>query len=277
MKAFPTALETYRTCPRKWSFDQDRELKRQHRKPSIPAFVGSCVHEALEVFFDPARTPMPERTHERLVQLLRDAWAGKLAWGARAEARRQERRQLFGHDRATEAGVGEKAKHMLFRFVRTADLTVVPMTTEQFHEAPIAGGRHVLAGKIDRVDRLADGSLRLVDYKTGRSKSAALLRAEDLQLPAYALILSRKFKAPVARCAMLYLDEDIEVGFEPDEAWLHAREAALIELIDRLEADTTRPPTPGPACSFCDYRAICPEGTAAMEALALPPGDALPF
>ncbi len=276
MKAFPTALETYRTCPRKWAFDQDKELKRLHRKPSIPAFVGSCVHEALEVFFDPVRTTMPDRTYDRLVQLLRDAWSGKLAWGARAEARREERRQLFP-DRATEAAVGEKAKHMLFRFVRTADLAVVPMTTEQFHEIPVAGGRHVLAGKIDRVDRLPDGALRLVDYKTGRSKSAELLRAEDLQLPAYALILSRKFKAPVARCAMLYLDEDVEIGFEPDEAWLAAREAVLVALLDRIEADTARAPTPGMACTFCDYRAICPEGTAAVEALTRPAGDPLPF
>ncbi len=276
MKVFPTALETYRSCPRKWGFDQDKDLKRQHRKPSIPAFVGSCVHEVLEVFFDPVRTAMPDRTYERLVQLLRDAWGGRLAWGARSEARREERRVLFA-DRATEAAIGEKAKHMLFRFVRTADLTVVPMTTEQFHETPIAGGRHVLAGKIDRVDRLADGSLRLVDYKTGRSKSAELLRAEDLQLPAYAVILGRKFKAPVARCAMLYLDEDVEIGFVPDEAWLAAREAALVALIDRLEADTVRAPAPGPACSFCDYRPICREGSSWLAARVPPEGDPLPF
>ena len=276
MKAFPTALETYRSCPRKWAFDQDKALKRLHRKPSIPAFVGSCVHEALEVFFDPVRTPLPDRTYEHLVQLLRDAWSGRLAFGARAESRREERRLLFGADRATEAGVGAKAKHMLFRFVRTADLTVVPMTTEQFHEIPIAGGRHILAGKIDRVDRLADDSLRLVDYKTGRSKSAEILRNEDLQLPAYALILARKFKVPVARCAMLYLDEDIEVGFTPDDAWLAEREAVLLELFDRMEADQVRAPTPGIACTFCDYRAICPEGAAAVEARS-PPGDPLPF
>ncbi|MCK6480337.1 MAG: PD-(D/E)XK nuclease family protein [Planctomycetaceae bacterium] len=265
MKSFPTSLETFRNCPRKFDFDRNPDIKRRYRKPSQAMFVGTCVHDALERFFDPQETPVPRRTHEVLVQYLRDAWAGKGLRGRRALQRREERRQVFGDDRETERAAGERAKHMLWGFVRTQDLSVTPYTLELFHEIPF-GGRHVLAGKIDRIDR--DGeTLRVVDYKTGKAKTAAMVREEDLQLAAYSLIISRKFGVPVSRCSLLFLQESVEVGFEPDPAWLAAKEEELLGLLDRIEAEDALPdgpgkfpPTPNPLCSWCDYRELCPEG-----------------
>jgi RecB family exonuclease len=278
MKAFPTAIETYRNCPRKWSFDRDPDIKRRYRKPTQALYVGTCIHDALERFFDPMITPIPERTYERLVDELRAAWAGKHLRGRRAKERREERRALFGDDRATEAAVGEKAKHLLHRFFRTQDVTAVPYTAEQFHEAPL--GRHLLAGKVDRVDRLDDGTLKVVDYKTGKGKTAAQLRRDDLQLAAYALVVGRKYGMPVSRCSMIYLQEDAEVGFEPDAAWLAEKESEIAALLDRMESDGTCAPTPNVLCGWCDYRPLCPEGRAFLETesgAGEPAGDEPPF
>src|SRR5205823_2885263 len=47
-------------------------------------------------------------------------------------------------------------------------------------------GPHLLRGRVDRVDRLPDGSYELIDYKTGRPKSPGQLR-EDVQLSLYAV------------------------------------------------------------------------------------------
>ena len=270
MKSFPTPLETFRNCPRKYAFDRDPDIKRRYRKPTVEMFTGTCIHDALERFFDPARTPVPARTLETLVQHLRDAWSGKDMRGRWGVQRREERKTLFGSDRATEAAAGEKAKHLLWGFVRTQDLKAVPATAEAFHEIPL-GGRHVLAGKIDRIDREGD-ALRVVDYKTGKPKTVEQIRADDLQLAAYALIAGRKFRAEVKRCSMIYLQESREVGFEPDPAWLAAKEEALLGLLDAVEAEQARPdgpdkfpPTPNPLCSWCDYRPLCPEGRAFVE------------
>src|SRR5581483_8094264 len=41
-------------------------------------------------------------------------------------------------------------------------------------------GPHLLRGRVDRVDRLFGGAYELIDYKTGRPKSAAQL-LEDVQ------------------------------------------------------------------------------------------------
>ena len=270
MKSFPTAIETFRNCPRKYFFDRDPEVKRLYRKPTVEQFTGSCIHDALERFFDPRRTPMSARTFETLVQHLRDAWSGKEMKGRWGVQRREERKTLFGSDRATEAAAGERAKHMLWGFCRTQDLAAVPATAEAFHEIPF-GGRHVLAGKVDRIDRTGD-ALRVVDYKTGKSKPVDRIRAEDLQLAAYALIVGRKFRARVERCSMIYLQESAEVGFEPDDSWLAAKEEELLLLLDAIQEEEARPdgpekfpPTPNTLCGWCDYRPLCPEGRAFLE------------
>ncbi len=108
-----------------------------------------------------------------------------------------------------------------------------------------------------------------MDYKTGKAKTAEQVRADDLQLAAYALIVGRKYRAPVKRCSMIYLQESREVGFEPDPEWLGAKEEEILGLLDRIEEETPAPdspgkfpPTPNTLCAWCDYRPLCPEGRA---------------
>jgi putative RecB family exonuclease len=272
IKEYPTALDAFRNCPRKYAFDKDPGIRARYRKPTAPAFVGACVHDALEKFFHPYDTPPARRTLETAVQYLREAWSGRSLKGRRAVQRREERAALFGTDRDAEAAAGEKAKHMLWNLVHTQDLAVIPHTTELFHDADLGGGR-TLAGKFDRIDRMPDGTLRVVDYKTGKSKPVDRARADDLQLAAYALIAQRKFKVPVSRCSFLFLQEGTEVGWEPDAPWLEAKEAEILGLMDGIRRERALPdgpgkfpPTPNPLCGWCDYRALCPEGQARVAA-----------
>jgi putative RecB family exonuclease len=272
LKEYPTALEAFRTCPRKYAFDKDPGIRAEYRRPTVPQFVGSCVHDALERFFHPYETPPARRDLDTLVQYLREAWSGKALRGRRAVQRREERAIVFAGDRSAEAAAGEKAKHMLWNFVQTQDLGVIPHTTELFHEVPLGDGR-TLAGKFDRIDRMADGTLRVVDYKTGKAKTVAQGRADDLQLATYSLIASRKFKVPVSRCSYIFLQEGAEVGWEPDPEWLAAKEAEIAGLFDAIRAERAEPdgpakfpPTPSTLCSWCDYRPLCPEGQARVAA-----------
>jgi DNA helicase II / ATP-dependent DNA helicase PcrA len=63
----------------------------------------------------------------------------------------------------------------------------------------------IVTGKIDRIDALADGTVAIVDYKTGRPKDK--LDAEDKrQLLVYQLAVEQVFKLPVSWLAYHYLD-----------------------------------------------------------------------
>jgi RecB family exonuclease len=62
--------------------------------------------------------------------------------------------------------------------------------------------------RVDRIDRLADNSLLILDYKTGRAKS--LLNSDgdlnDLQLVVYAAAVASEQRGPIGGVALINLD-----------------------------------------------------------------------
>ncbi len=278
MKFFPTQLETYRNCPRKYFYSRDRELRARYAKASPHLVLGNAVHDALQLFFDVAKTDMKDRTYERLCDLMRDAWAGRGLFKRNGWKARKAREEAFGGDREKEASWGKKGLNILYRFFNYegTDLSIVPLTSEQFFEMRLADGI-TLGGKIDRIDRLEDGSLVVVDYKTGkppRTSTSDALAASDLQMSAYALIVKRKFRGTVKTCRFLYLDHlgnEIDYEFEPTDELLIGKEAELLSVCQEIQAEfekLERPdekdgafePTPNALCNWCDYQEICPKG-----------------
>lgn len=261
-KYFPTQLETYVQCPLKYRYSQDPEIRDKYRRPSTHLYLGTCVHDALEAFFDISRVPIAERTYEKLEELLRRAWAGVDLPPWKRKKRKEEREQIFGGDRGMEASWGKKALHLLYRFYLLADRTVVPFTAEQFHEARLGSGV-LLGGKVDRIDRLEDGSLKVIDYKTGKPpfrKDDDSIAEEDLQLSAYAIVVTKKYEVPVSRCSLFYLAHDEELGFSPSMDLLAGKAERITEIVREIEADEEFEPRENRLCPWCEYREICPVG-----------------
>lgn len=309
---YPTQIQTYVQCPRKYFFGKDRELKAKYAKASPAMLLGNAAHDALQSFFDVTKVKPPERTVEKLHELFRDAWAGRGLYSRNRWKQKEAREQAFGGDTPTEAAWGKKGLDMLWRFAQTADVaSVQPLTAEQFHELWLT--EHItLGGKIDRIDRRADGTLEVVDYKTGKPpwvkkpaggtggaagdaapaapkapaagdaarRSVRPLGQDDLQLAAYALLVTRKFRGKVARCTYVYLNDDLDLYFEPTDEDLRSKEAEIVALCEGIRADTTFAATPNVLCPWCEYRPICAEGEAwvkAHEGAAGPPQEDLPF
>jgi putative RecB family exonuclease len=279
MKFFPTQLETYQNCPRKYSYSRDKELRAKYSKASPHLVLGNAVHDALQVFFDLSRVSIGDRTYERLCDLLRQAWGGAGHFKRNHYKQAEARAQAFDGDRDLEKAWGEKGLNILFRFFGTADLAAVPLTAEQFHEIRLTD--HVtLGGKIDRIDRRPDGSLVVLDYKTGKApqvQSPDAIARKDIQLAAYALLVTRKFRGRVARCSYLYLDHEMEVGYEPDDAFLLQKEGEIVELCQTILNDEEYEPRPNPLCPWCDFREICPKGDVWEKSVAPAAKDELPF
>jgi DNA helicase-2/ATP-dependent DNA helicase PcrA len=97
----------------------------------------------------------------------------------------------------------------------------------------------------------------LIDYKTGRPKSAAQL-AEDVQLSLYAVGAREAWRLDASQQAYYYLLDDQKVAVPCDEA---AREWILEVATEVAEGILSQgfEPTPSfAACSVCDYRLVCP-------------------
>ena len=129
-------------------------------------------------------------------------------------------------------------------------------------ELPLAhGGSIELYGRIDRIDGRADGAIgaALYDYKTQSAKAVRDRLADDVQLPAYALMHGSAVQA-----AYVALDDDqvAAVAAAEDEEALN--ESATLQG-ERLAAafDAMHAGVPLPAhgvdsiCRWCEMRGLC--------------------
>jgi putative RecB family exonuclease len=245
----PSRLSTFLQCPRKYDF---QHVKKLPTKPSPHLDLGSNVHAALR---DWLRLAPAARTWDALLEFYRAAW-------------RQNRPAFATRTRDELRDWGERGKAMLRRFADEVAPDLAPLALEKW--VGIDFGDLEVRGKVDRVDPLPDGSLRVVDYKTGRfPRDPARTRADDLAAAVYARGSSTDFVgAPVADVEYLYLDTMERLTFPIDDAWQAQREMA-IETLARtaLEAEKSgaMPPQPSVLCAWCDFKARCPEGQAFLD------------
>ncbi len=224
-------IETYRTCPLKYKF------ARVFRIPSEPTMnqrFGILVHQVLERYHSSGG-----RTLDELLGLLEAGWR-RGGFGSS-----DEERQLRG-----------KADTSLRRYHdRTLAEDAEPVWFEKSFQFKL--GAHTLRGRVDRVDRLPDGGYELIDYKTGRPKSAAQLR-EDVQLALYAVGAAEAWDVDAPRQSYLYVLDDAKVPLPTDEVDRGWISDTVFEVADGILGQGFEPTPSYAACSMCDYRIACP-------------------
>ena len=117
-------------------------------------------------------------------------------------------------------------------------------------------GEYVLKGKIDRIDE-AEGGVRLLDYKTGKSEGKEKISKEDkTQLLLYQIAAEESLGLNPVELCYYYLDGGGAVSFlgsEKEKSGLKSKIIADIEQIKHSDFV----PKPGWHCQFCDFRSIC--------------------
>jgi DNA helicase-2/ATP-dependent DNA helicase PcrA len=228
-------IDTYRICPLKYKFAR---VFRIPAEPTVHQRFGIVVHQVLERFHagDCAAGSLAE-----LLGLLESAW----------------RRGGFG-DSEEERQLRGKAAGALTRYhERFRSSESEPLWFERQFSFRL--GAHLVRGRVDRVDRLADGGYELIDYKTGRPRSEAQL-AEDVQLSLYALGAREAWALDgPSQQAYYYLLDDRKVrvpGGEAERAeWIRA---VVEEVAAGIRSQGFEPTPSYEACSLCDYRLVCP-------------------
>jgi len=225
-------IETYRTCPLKYKFAR---VFRIPSEPTINQRFGILVHQVLERYHAAdAAQGLPE-----LLGLLEAGW----------------RRGGFG-DSEEERQLRAKATQALVRYHdRFREEGGEPVWFERSFQFKL--GPHVLRGRVDRVDRLPDGGYELIDYKTGRPKSAAQLR-EDVQLTLYAVGAREAWQLEAPSQSYYYVLDDQKVPVERSEEDRDWITDTVLEVGEGIQSQGFEPTPSFSACSMCDYRIACP-------------------
>ncbi len=225
-------IETYRVCPLRYKFAR---VFRIPSEPTLNQRFGILVHQVLERFHVGGGTGgLPE-----LLGLLDAGW----------------RRGGFG-DSDEEVQLRGKAEAALTRYrERIEGDPAEPLWFERAFAFRL--GPHLLRGRVDRVDRLPDGGFELIDYKTGRPKSATQLK-DDVQLSLYAVGAREAWQLEAAHQAYYYVLDDEKVPVRRDEADREWITDTVLEVGEGILSQGFEPTPSYAACSSCDFRIICP-------------------
>ena len=229
-------VETYLTCPLKYKFAR---VFRIPQEPTVNQRFGILVHQVLERYHGENDPTHPTKTLAELLGLLEAGW----------------RRGGFG-DSDEERQLRSKAIEALTRYHERFQADPAdPVWLERSFAFRL--GDHLVRGRVDRVDRLPDGGYELIDYKTGRPKTAAQLKA-DVQLSLYAVGAREAWQLEAAQQAYYYVLDDAKVPVARDAEAREWVTDTVLEVADGIMSQGFEPTPSFAACSICDYRIVCP-------------------
>lgn len=236
LRLSPHSIALFRQCKLQYKLHCIDKLGQQYGRARPYYTMANHVHATLHDLF--SLVPLENRTVETAKTLLKKNW----------------RRYHIGfRNRADEKRWAERALAEVTRFVVEQDLTITPMMLEKAMEAEVTPGL-ILRGRLDRVDKQLDGSLHVIDYKTG-------VMPEEIdwtQLGLHALILSRSTPYSVSKVSYFYLLSGVMQTKQLDRKALEEMTWELLLVAKEIRKEKDYPPRPGTACAGCDFAVICP-------------------
>lgn len=275
----PTALGDYIECPLRYYYIYVLNVKKpdELQEDLDASQLGSCVHKVLERIYSPYKGTKVDAAglrdaKDNLSTLMEEAFV-----------------KLYRHGRSTEGrnhfiySVGEsQVRHLLQREIELiedgkTDIEIVEL--EQDLSLSLGDGVNI-SGIVDRIDRI-NGTLRVVDYKTGRVDSKELavemqkiadgapMPRKWLQLMCYALIYTgnhdinetltagiyplRSFQSGVC---MASVDGTNAIGNRALESFKERLKLLIAEIMD--PAVPFAPPKKPQGCAYCPVASFCP-------------------
>lgn len=249
--ASPSRLLAHLDCPRRYRMQYLDKPRPEQRPQRAHTSFGLAVHNALRDWWD---VPRDRRTASAGRELVRTSWIDvgfrdpeqSLAWRKRAQ------------------------EHVV-AYLGGVDPDDPPRGIER--TVSFVSGSLRVTGRIDRLDDRG-GELVVVDYKTSQKPLGDDDARTSLPMALYAAAVWKMFRRPCLRVELHHVPtgEVIAHTHTPesltrkvDEAKSIARDAerADKDFAERGVESDLFPPVVGPICTWCDFRAHCPEGQAA--------------
>jgi len=243
----PSKLSTFEDCPRRYRYAYVDRPAPPKGPPWAHNSLGASVHTALKNWY---------ATRGNLATLLKATWVGE---GYRDP---EQERSMF-----------RRALGWLEAYVAGLDPADEPVGVERV--VAVKTPTLAFSGRVDRIDRRGD-ELVIVDYKTGRGEPGPDDARGSRALALYAYATQRVFRRRCQRVELHHLPTGTVASHEhtPESLERHLRRseetAADVVAAERAAGAGTAPDVAYPArtgrwCGWCDYRRVCPEGSAAAE------------
>lgn len=245
MRTSFSALETFTQCPKKYEFQEIERLKVPKSKEAI---FGTLVHAALKFMF--SKDPVFP-TEEEVVSYFRE--------GMMPAAIAENEKERF-------TTLGEQLIRRFWKKNPPWTYNIIGLETR--FEMPLrdASGNeaHTLAGIIDRIDVLEDGSYEIIDYKTSRKLPSQDDVNNNLQLQIYRMSALKRWPQLTPeriQLSLYFLRAGEKLSATRATLTPEETEQKVVETIQAIEKRTAEgvfPPRPSELCNWCGYKPFCP-------------------
>lgn len=233
-------LETYKTCPRRFQY-QYLDKKPSSRGASHYLSFDHSLHQTLKLFY---------QSYSGKEQLRLDKLLGLLetCWDNRGYENPEEEREF---KIAAERGLRGY-------FQRHCQVPPRAAEIDYFFKVDLFGCEY--SGKIDRLDRYPDGSLEIVDYKSGKPPAGGLAEMEStLSLQLLFLAADIIWPGKVKKISFHYIKDGTILTVLRNISLMAEAKKAYLDIGESIYQNRF-PPVRSQGCEFCDYQDICPVG-----------------
>ncbi len=244
----PSRLLAWLDCPRRYRMQYLDRPRPQARPQRAHTSVGIATHNVLRDFWD---LPESSRTPAGVAELVRTSWID------------------VGFRNPEESAAWRlRVRDAVTEYLRRTDREHQPVGLER--SVSLKTDEIAITGRVDRLDE-RDGVLVVVDYKTGRQVPSEDDARTSLPLALYAVAAGRMFRRPCHRVELHHVPTgtvaaqvhtDDSLGRKVAEAESIATDLRRADAdFDAVGVESPRfPPRPSTLCTWCDFRAHCPEG-----------------
>jgi len=227
-------IDNYLACPLRYKFSY---ILNVPTPPNHALNFGNTVHNVLKIFHT-KKMFGKETSLEDLMDIYEKEW---VPLGYDDE---EHRKKQF-----------ESGKKILERCYQTnKDIDVQHIGIEKEFILDIDGIK--LKGKIDRIDKLPDGSVEIIDYKTGNSKTQKEVD-NDVQMTIYKMAAEEALNIEPTFLSFYYLEAGEKLSTNRTQKQIEAQKKIIKEVVKDIKEKNFKPNS-GQSCRFCPYRGLCP-------------------
>lgn len=233
-----TQLETFVRCPLQYKYHYVLKIPTP---PTAALAFGDSIHKTLQYFYQEFSEDSSIGI-KRLMDLYTKNWMPVGYTSKKHESRMKSE--------------GEKILRSYFENHHHKNLDIAAI--EKPFKIKITSDTNIV-GKIDRVDKLNNGAIEIVDYKTGKKPADRELK-KNFQLSIYAMAATDRGlynkKLGEVYLAFHYLQGAEKIKFQKTREDIMETKERIIDVVDKIRKNDFDP-TPGPWCDFCPFKMIC--------------------
>ena len=236
-----SALDTFKTCPLKYKFQEIDKIKIIKGPEAV---FGTLIHHTMKFIHD-GNFLLP--TEKDALQYFSSKWNPDVF------ADELQERMAFAQ--------GIKIIQDYYRRNDPNKAQIVDLEARFSVEIKDGKNSHIISGSIDRIDKTEDG-FEIIDYKTARKLPSQETAEESMQLLIYLLAFLKRYpqfekNIENIKLTLFFLKHGEKLTTFKTKQQLEESKEQVLNIINEIEKSNF-PAQISPLCDWCGYQKMCP-------------------